>query len=223
MKWIHFWKTVPVKSSHFAERKNGRRIGDKRGCPSPFSVSLRHSSTVKSSDDGKKMLGGGEWNWRGFGWKKESFFFGNQDVFQKCWEEEEEEGRWGTEAPVGHKKCNTKQKKASRKWHLIVLHFFFFFFSSRLLPLLVLETVGRMSRLHGVSTYTMLASVVAGREGGLGWGSLHRHDVLDESCNGRDDEEDEWVMKKSKSEHMVQQEVKEIKVMLRRTDFCPKN
>lgn len=101
--------------------------------------------------------------------------------------------------------------------------FFFFFFSSRLLPLLVLETVGRMSRHHGVSTYTMLASVVAGREGGLGWGSLHRHDVLDESCNGRDDEEGEWVMKKSKSEHMIQQEVKEIKVMLRHTDFCPNN
>lgn len=68
----------------------------------------------------------------------------------------------------------------------------------------------------------MLASVVAGREGGLGWGSLHRHDVLDESCNGRDDEEDEWVMK-SKSEHMIQREVKEMKVMLRCTDFCPKN
>lgn len=45
----------------------------------------------------------------------------NQDVFQKCWVEDEEVVEGGrrrgsrTEAPVAHKKWNTKQKKASRK------------------------------------------------------------------------------------------------------------
>lgn len=103
------------------------------------------------------------------------YFLRNWVIFQKCWEEEEEEereeeeGRLGTEAPVGHKKCNTKQKKALKE---MTSHSpSFLFFISGLLPRLVLETVGGCRDTMG-SPHTQ-CSPAQWRDGmGIRWGVL---------------------------------------------------